>query len=183
MTKQFRNIHIYLSLFFLPLALMYAISGILYIAGINQDFGATKQTYQLDQRIEKGQEIQALVQYLQSNKLEIPTNLEAKNNRKSGALEIGGVHYSVSIKQNSDSTYTITTLKRSLIGDMIMLHKAKAKWYFDVLAIGFGLTLVLLYISGLIITLFNIKKNRKSQIITIVVGIIISIGVGALSVL
>lgn len=37
MTKQFRNIHIYLSLFFLPLALMYALSGILYIAGINQD--------------------------------------------------------------------------------------------------------------------------------------------------
>lgn len=54
MTKQFRNIHIYLSLFFLPLALMYALSGILYIAGINQDFGATKQTYTLVQNIEKG---------------------------------------------------------------------------------------------------------------------------------
>lgn len=73
-------------------------------------------------------------------------------------------------------------MERSLIGDMIMLHKAKAKWYFDILAIGFGLTLILLYISGLMITLFNIKKNRGIQIFTILAGIIISVIVGALSV-
>ena len=47
MTKQFRNIHIYLSLFFLPIALMYAITGILYISGFNQDSGASKQTYKI----------------------------------------------------------------------------------------------------------------------------------------
>ncbi|CAM3585012.1 PepSY domain-containing protein [Helicobacter ganmani] len=182
MTKQFRNIHIYLSLFFLPLALMYALSGILYIAGINQDFGATKQTYTLVQNIEKGQEVQALVEYLKSTQLKVPSNLEAKMDRKSGALEIGGVHYSASIKQNADSTWSVTTMERSLIGDMIMLHKAKAKWYFDILAIGFGLTLILLYISGLMITLFNIKKNRGIQIFTILAGIIISVIVGALSV-
>lgn len=183
MTKQFRNIHIYLSLFFLPLALMYALSGVLYICGINQDFGATKQTYTLEQEIEKGQEAQALVEYLKSNHLSITTNLEPKVNRKSGALEVGSVHYAASIKQNPDSSWTITTIERSLIGDMIMLHKSKAKWYFDVLAIGFGLTLILLYISGLMITLFNIKKNRKSQIVTILVGVVVSLVVGALSVL
>lgn len=183
MTKYFRNIHIYLSLFFLPLALMYAVSGILYIAGINQDFGATKQTYILEQNIEKGQEAKALVQYLKDNHLNVPTNLEPKINKRSGELEIGGVHYFVSIKQSADSSWIITTFKRSLIGDMIMLHKSKAKWYFDVLAIGFGLTLILLYVSGLMITLFNIKKNRKSQIVTIFIGVIVSIVVGALSVL
>ncbi|MBD5164483.1 hypothetical protein [Helicobacter sp.] len=182
MTKQFRNIHIYLSLFFLPLALMYALSGVLYIFGINQDVGATKHTYVLTQEIEKGQEAKVLVQYLQENQLAVPSNLEAKMNRKSGALEIGGVHYSASIKQNKDSTWTITTLKRSLIGDMIMLHKAKAKWYFDVLAVGFGLTLVLLYVSGLMITLFNIKKNRGIQTLTILAGIVVSVVVGILSV-
>ncbi|WP_297809682.1 hypothetical protein [uncultured Helicobacter sp.] len=183
MTKQFRNIHIYLSLFFLPLALMYALSGILYIAGFDQDVGATKQTYILTKEIAKGQESQALLEYLKENHLSVPSNMEAKMNRRSGALEMGGVHYSVSIKQNPDSTWTITTLKRSLMGDMIMLHKAKAKWYFDVLAIGFGITLILLYISGLMITLFNIKKNRRSQYMTILAGVFISVAVGALSVM
>ncbi|WP_273211925.1 hypothetical protein [Helicobacter rodentium] len=183
MTKQFRNIHIYLSLFFLPIALMYAITGILYISGFNQDSGATKQTYTLVKEIEKGQESQVLIDYLKENRLKVPSNLEAKMDRKSGALQMGGVHYSVSIKQNADSTWSITTLERSLIGDMIMLHKAKAKWYFDVLAIGFGITLVLLYLSGLMITLFNSKKNRGIQYATISAGVVISIAVGALSVM
>lgn len=182
MTKQFRNIHIYLSLFFLPIALMYALTGILYISGFNQDTGATKQSYTLTQNIEKGKEIEVLVEYLKSNNLDVPSNLTPKTG-KNDALRIGGTHYSASITKNTDSTYTITTLKRSLIGDMIMLHKAKAKWYFDVLAIGFGITLILLYLSGLMITLFNSKKNRKIQYATILAGCIVSIALGALSVI
>lgn len=64
-----------------------------------------------------------------------------------------------------------------------MLHKAKVKWYFDVLAIGFGITMFLLYFSGVMITLVNIKKNREKQILTIIAGIVISTIVGGLSVL
>ncbi|TLD83184.1 hypothetical protein LS70_005385 [Helicobacter sp. MIT 11-5569] len=182
MTKQFRNIHIYLSLFFLPIALMYAATGILYISGFNQDSWATKYNYTLTQNVEEGKEIDALVQYLKDNNLSIPSDLTPKKGRGE-ELSVGSTHYSASIKKNADSTYTITTLKRSIIGDMIMLHKAKAKWYFDVLAIGFGITLALLYLSGLMITLFNSKKNRSIQYATILAGCIISIALGALSVL
>ncbi|MBX7490375.1 hypothetical protein [Helicobacter turcicus] len=182
MTKQFRNIHIYLSLFFLPIALMYAITGILYISGFDQNSWATEHTYTLTQNIEQGEEINALVQYLKDNNLSIPSNLTPKTT-KNGALSIGSTHYSASIRKNADSTYTIRTLERSIMGDMIMLHKAKAKWYFDVLAIGFGITLILLYLSGLMITLFNSKKNRGIQYATILAGCIISVVLGALSVL
>ncbi|WP_299550108.1 PepSY-associated TM helix domain-containing protein [uncultured Helicobacter sp.] len=182
MAKQFRNLHIYLSLFFLPIALMYAITGVLYISGFNQDSGATKHSYTLTQNIEQGKEIEALVQYLKDNHLSLPSDLTPKTG-KGGTLSIGGTHYSASIVKNSDSTYTITTLKRSFIGDMIMLHKAKAKWYFNVLAIGFGITLILLYLSGLMITLFNSKKNRKIQYATILAGCVVSFIIGSLSVL
>lgn len=181
MVKNFRNIHIYLSLFFLPVALMYALTGIVYICGFNQDVGATKQTYILTQNIEKGKEVEAITEFLKNNNLAIPSNLTLKKG-KNGTLEIGGVHYSVSLMQTSDSTYNLTTLKRSILGDMIMLHKAKAMWYFNVLAIGFGLTLVLLYVSGLMITLFNIKKNRKSQYVTLILGFAITLVIGILSV-
>lgn len=160
MTKQFRNLHIYLSLFFLPLALLYAITGILYMSGINQDSGAIKHQYTLTQEIQKGQEVTALIQFLKDNNLKVPFNTTPKKGRM-GAITIGGTHYSASIVNSRDSTYTITTVQRSLIGDMVMLHKAKAKWYFDVLAVGFGITLILLYVSGLIITLFNSKKIAR----------------------
>ncbi len=181
MTKQFRNIHIYLSLFFLPLALMYALTGTLYICGFDQDSGAIKHSYVLNQAFKQEETKDVMLQFLSDNNLKIPSDLTLKTKR--GAATLGNSHYQVSLTKNEDSTYTLTTNERSIIGDMIMLHKAKAKWYFNVLAIGFALTLILLYISGLMITLFNIKKNRTSQIFTILAGLIVSIGVGILSVL
>lgn len=180
MTKQFRNIHIYLSLFFLPVALMYALTGILYISGFDQDSGATKNTYTLNAEIPKGGEAEAMLNYLQNNNIPLPSKTEPKVN-KSGALSVGGAHYSVSIAKSGENVWTITTLKRSFIGDLIMLHKAKAKWYFNILAIGFGITLVLLYLSGLMITLFNSKKNRGIQYGTIMAGIVVSVVLGVLS--
>ena len=182
MTKQFRNLHIYLSLFFLPVALMYALTGVLYISGFDQDSGATKNTYILNAEIPKGGEVDAMLKYLEDNNLPLPAKTEPKPN-KSGALSIGGTHYSASIAQSGENQWTINTTKRSLIGDMIMLHKAKAKWYFNVLAIGLGITMVLLYLSGLMITLFNSKKNRNIQYGTILAGCLVSIVLGVLSVM
>ncbi|MDD6055198.1 MAG: PepSY domain-containing protein [Helicobacter sp.] len=179
MFKLFRNTHIYLSLFFLPLALIYAITGVVYIFGFNQDVGAVKNTYQLTQNIEKGKEADALINFLKENKLKIPSNLDAKERK--GAISIGGASYSAQIMKNGESNYTITTTQRSFLGNLIMLHKAKGGWYFDVLAVGFGFTLILLYISGLMITLFHSKKNRGLQYATILAGFIITAILGFLS--
>ncbi|TQR40083.1 hypothetical protein DMB95_08605 [Campylobacter sp. MIT 12-8780] len=50
------------------------------------------------------------------------------------------------------------------------LHESKNNSLFDILAIGFGLTLFVLYVSGVMITLFVSKKNRKAQYLAIVLG-------------
>lgn len=55
-----------------------------------------------------------------------------------------------------------------------MLHKDKGAWYFSVLSVGFGVSLFLLYISGLMITLFASKKDRKNQILVLIAGILIT---------
>lgn len=179
MTKFCRNFHIYLSLFFLPVALMYALTGVLYIAGVNQDWGATKQTYLINQNIPNGEEKTIVWEYLKSNQIALPSEKVSKN--KQGNLTFGGTHYSVSLSKKGEESYELTTLKRSFIGDMIMLHKAKALWYFNILAIGFGITMGLLYLSGLIITLFNSKKNRNIQYFTIFLGFLASLVLGILS--
>lgn len=81
-------------------------------------------------------------------------NGELKEDKREGGFSAGGVHYFVNMSAK-EGEITLTTHTRSLIGDLIMLHKNQGLWYFSVL--GFGVALILLYVSGLIITLFAIK--------------------------
>ncbi|MBZ7930102.1 hypothetical protein ACD575_02085 [Campylobacter sp. LH-2024] len=171
--KIFRQIHIYLSLFFLPCALIFAISGITYILGFNQNVGLKVQTYKLNQYIQKGKEREALIEYLIENKLKLPSNIEPIKSKNKG-ITIGTVHYSANIAPINENEYLITLNTRSLLGDMIMLHKDKGLWYFSILSIGFGVTLFLLYISGLIITFFANKKDRKRQLFVLSLGFLIT---------
>ncbi|MBZ7942739.1 hypothetical protein [Campylobacter molothri] len=171
--KIFRQIHIYFSLFFLPCALIFAISGIAYILGFNQNVGLKVQTYKLNQYIQKGKEREALIEYLIENKLKLPSNIEPIKSKNKG-ITIGTVHYSANIAPINENEYLITLNTRSLLGDMIMLHKDKGLWYFSILSIGFGVTLFLLYISGLIITFFANKKDRKRQLFVLSLGFLIT---------
>ena len=94
---------------------------------------------------------------------------------------MGGIHYSVNAKAQGDDLL-ITATTRSLLGDIILLHKDKGGWYFSVLAVGFGVTLVLLYLSGLMITLFASKKDRKPQLIVLALGVLACLILGYASV-
>lgn len=180
--KFFRKIHIYISLFFLPVAALYAITGLACIFGLNQDAWSKKEVYQVNTKLESGKEADFLISYLKDNGLKIPSDSTPKK-AKNGGILIGGAHYSATIKQLDSNIAQITLQTRSILGDMIMLHKDKGKWYFAVLSVGFGITLILLYISGIIITLVNIKKDRGKQIATIIAGIVISIILGYISVM
>lgn len=178
--KLFRQIHIYVSLFFLPCAVLFALTGIVYILGADQDTGLKVENYKLVKNIEAGKEKDALIQYLQENNLKIPSNTEVIKGKDKG-VTIGGTHYSANIAPIAQNEYAITLKTRSLLGDMIMLHKDKGAWYFSVLSIAFGIALFLLYISGLIITLFASKKDRQKQLATLGAGIIITILLAYLS--
>lgn len=178
--KLFRQIHIYVSLFFLPCAVLFALTGIVYIFGADQDTGLKVENYKLVKNIEVGKEKDALIQYLQENNLKIPSNTEVIESKDKG-ITIGGAHYSANIAPIAQNEYTITLKTRSFLGDMIMLHKDKGAWYFSVLSIGFGIALFLLYISGLIITLFASKKDRQKQLATLGAGVVITIFLAYLS--
>lgn len=186
--KLFRQIHIYVSLFFLPCALLFAITGIVYIFGFNQDVGMKVESYKLVKNIDAGKEREALIDFLIENNLKVPSNtdiIKTKKGKGKGSNEngitIGGLHYSASITPISSNEYNITLQTRSLLGDMILLHKDKGAWYFSVLSVGFGITLFLLYISGLMITLFANKKDRKKQFMVLGIGFIVTIFLAYLS--
>ncbi|MDO7253160.1 PepSY domain-containing protein [Helicobacter cappadocius] len=169
--KKFsRQFHIYVSVFLLPMALLFAITGIVYILGVNQDFGATKQKWVIEETIPQEKQFDYLIDFMRKNNISFPQNIEPKQYR--GTLMIGSAKYAVTINSQEGKTI-IQSIKRSFLGNMIMLHKAKAKWYFDILSIAFGLALVLFYVSGVIMTAFC-KNNRKEILISLVLGFIVT---------
>lgn len=180
--KLFRYIHIYVSLFFLPCALLYALTGVCYVLGIDQEIGAKTQTISVEREFTKGQEREILLEILKENGIKVPSDTTLRPNKRGGGVMMGGVHYSITAKSGEDGVLSVSAKTRSLLGDLILLHKDKGAWYFSVLAVGFGVSLVLLYISGLMITLFASKKDRKPQLIVLCAGILACVILGYLSV-
>ena len=178
--KFFLQFHIYLSLFFLPVALLYAVSGLAYIFGANQDFMATKNSYKTNLVLQKGAEQEAVLQFLKEQNIKIPNDVNLKKDKKQGGLTMGTASYSINVKQAKDEL-VVTTTKRSFLGNIIMLHKDKTGWYFRILSISFGFSLMLFYLSGLMITFFANKKERKAQLLVIAAGILTSVVLGYIS--
>ncbi|EAI5560933.1 hypothetical protein B1916_06135 [Campylobacter lari] len=180
--KLFRQIHIYISLFFLPLAFLYAVTGFAYIAGFDGESGAKIQTQKVQAIIQEGAEAEFLIDFLKKNNLKLPSSLEPKLNKKGNGIELGAINYTVSIIKIDENNYEIITKERSLLGNMILLHKDKGMWYFSVLGLAFALAMIILYISGLLITIIAIRKDRGKQIAVLGVGFVITLIIAYLSV-
>lgn len=110
--KFFRKFHIYLSLFFLPVALLYAVSGLAYIFGANQDFMATKNSYKTNLVLQKGAEQEAVLQFLKEQNIKIPSDVGLKKDKKQGGLTMGTASYSINVKQAKDELVVTTTKKK-----------------------------------------------------------------------
>lgn len=159
--KLWMKLHLYLSLFFLPAALIYAITGVLYIFDIRQDSGATIITIPLDSAPPKGQEGEFILHTLESHKLQIPKDTELRNFK--GNLTMGNIKYSVSLAKDKEGKPILRATDRGLYGILLLMHKSTGKKYevgglrfsaFDGIAIGFGISMLIFYLSGLIITSF-----------------------------
>lgn len=173
MTKLFRNIHIYVSLFFLPVALVYAISGSLFILGFDADTLASAKNYTFKANIAKGQEQEVLFDFLKQHNETLPKNKSIHSKDENHILSLGTLRYNVGLKPIGENEYEINIISRSAIGLLMGLHEAKDNSLFDILAIGFAITLFVLYLSGVMITLFASKKNRNKQYAAIIVGCVI----------
>lgn len=179
MGKTFRLVHIYVSLFFLPLALLYALSGVLFLCGFNQDSGAIKKSFYIDSPFIAEEIPSKVKELLQNNNLKLPSSFEGKQAR-GGGIMFGSANYSVVAKQKGDGI-SVETMDRSVIGLAMLLHKGKTKWYFDVLAYGFALAMLVLYVSGLIIA--NLSKIKSKAWATVGVGFVAMVVLGYLSVI
>lgn len=179
--KFWMQMHLYLSLFFLPAALIYAITGVLYIFEIRQNSGATIIDIPLDSMPQKGQEEEFIITILIKNNLQIPKDTQVRMMK--GNLSMGNIKYSVSLSKDKEGKPMLRTIDRGLYGILMLMHKSSGSKheiagfklsYFDFIAIGFGLSMLLFYLSGLIITSFC-KGKRKIAFSVLGVGFILTV--------
>ncbi|MGX2982316.1 hypothetical protein [Helicobacter sp. 23-1045] len=169
--KSWMQIHLYLSLFFLPMCLIYVLTGIGYIFDFKDSAGAKIIEFALPNAPQKGAESSAIIEILRENNLKIPRDTELKTQKN--ALTMGGLKYSVSL-QNSGGEWKVRVMERSVYGVLVLMHKAKGAVYFNALAVCFALSLAIFYLSGIIMTSFC-KNKRKSAGIAVGSGLIITI--------
>lgn len=181
MDKQlWMKVHTYLSLFFLTAAFIYALTGVLYIFEIRQNSGAQIWKYPIESIPQKEEAGEVILNILQQNNLEIPSDTKIKNIR--GNFSMGNVYYGATILKDRDGQIIVQVTKRNLYGVLMLMHKSVGTKFelgsfkfsfFDFIAIGFGISMFLFYFSGLVITSFC-KKRRLSSFITFFVGFIIT---------
>lgn len=178
--KLWMQIHLYLSLFFLPVAFIYALTGALYLFDLREEVGAKVYEIKLDSMPEKGQEKAFIIQTLEANQLPVPKNTDVRIQK--GNLVMGSLTYSVSLSSNKQGEPQLRAVDRSLYGILLLMHKAKGSKYeigsfklglFDFIAIGFAFSLIIFYFSGLVITSFC-KKNRTNALGVFIGGFLIT---------
>lgn len=172
------KVHLYLSLFFLPAALIYAITGSLYLFNVREEAGATIHEVKIN-LLPNGHEQETILNILKENNLKIPKNTELKVVR--GNQSMGSMQYSVSVIKDKDGSYILRTVERSLYGILLLMHKGKGGFYFDIIAVSFSISLILFYVSGLIITSFC-KNKRKTALIAFLLGFVATITMIILSI-
>lgn len=169
--KNWMQIHTYLSLFFLPACLIYAITGTGFILGFRADAGATIYEFSIKEMPEKGEAKDFIIQKLRDNNLPIPKNTELRYHR--GAPIMGDLKYNIALGKNRNDELVMRVTNRGLYGILLLMHLAKGKYYFDIIAVAFSVSLILFYLSGLIVTQFC-KNKRKEGLIALLLGGIIT---------
>lgn len=182
MKKHSRSFHIYLSLFLLPMALLYALSGALFLCRFDENTGAKIQSYVFEKDSSKD-EFGNLMHFLEQNKLALPLNKAIHSKDENVILSLGTPYYSVSLKALNANQYELSTIKASFVGLLMNLHEAKDNSIFNILAFSFAAVLFILYITGFIITFFAMSKNkRKPQYIAIFSGLFVCIFLACLKI-
>ncbi|MGX2972725.1 hypothetical protein [Helicobacter sp. T3_23-1059] len=186
----FLRYHLYISLFFLPLALMYKITGIVcifgYFGGVDRQAIALDETqkhffsdfmYPLDVDSSNADRESArakILAFLAQNQITIPLNTNLYDSRDKNHFILGSTHHSVEVAKSSPRQILIC--KNDFLANLVALHFSRAGVGFSILAFCFVVFMGITYITGLLMCDF--RKNGKKYLFTIVLGFVISATLG-----
>lgn len=176
MTNVWMRTHNYVSMFFLPVALLYAVTGGLYIMGVHG--GADrKEIIEVATAQPLAQDAKALQTFvgaqLQDRKLRLPEG-DAQFGR--GTFIWGQPSgYHVMLEPLKGSTGTrIVCITPASYSRLVFLHKAKCGTPFKALGIAFAIAMTLIYLSGLVIG-WRAVSRRRTFLATLAAGALVTV--------
>ncbi|ADU84261.1 hypothetical protein [Helicobacter pylori] len=162
-----RYFHIYATTFFFPLALLFAVSGLLLLFGVRQDTNANIKEWVLEKSLKKEERLDFLKDFIKENHIVMPKKIEPREYK--GVLVIGTPLYEISLEIKNTQTI-IKTIERGFLGALIMLHKAKVGIVFKALVGIFCVFLLLFYLSAFLMVAF---QDTKRMFISVLIGSVV----------
>ncbi len=186
--KYYRDIHLYASLFFIPMAVFYLITGSVCVLGIwgNEtresisldmkqkeyfsDFRDSSHTKSSPESLQNARN--KILAFLLENNLAIPYTTNIKDSWDNKRFVFGGMAYFLEIDKNTPESITYT--KRDVQNNLVSFHFERGSGVIDVFAFVFMGFLFLTYVSGILLSSFS--KHKWKYGATIGIGFVIMLG-------
>ncbi|WP_370979945.1 hypothetical protein [Agaribacterium sp. ZY112] len=166
------HLHSYIACFFLPIALLYLATGLVYMLGyegeeselLHQPFTLENKTWPIDEAKVKAE----LEPFIKENKLgPFPTDFYNEEGKWLSWYSYKGA---ITLFPTEDpGEYTLEVIEHDFWKSLLLIHKSYAGPFFWYLSFAFGLSLLFSLTSGLIIAIAS-KKFRSNSLISLVIG-------------
>ncbi|GAB1270177.1 hypothetical protein NBRC116493_34310 [Aurantivibrio infirmus] len=177
--KLLIQIHGYIAVFFLPLALLYAITGAFYILGETGGVVRTDASLESSNIPTTAKEIIPLIEAtLNENNWRVPSADEYVRELQDGYLWSSlGESVRVTITEGS-STIALNHTKNTWYKQLVEIHKDHAGKYFSLLGFAFGVGMIIMTISGAIMMLQS-PTHKRIAITLVSAGTVITLATWA----
>lgn len=180
------KVHGYIAVFFLPMALLYAVTGTLYIVGKS---GSTESvSIELEMTSSWPNTIDAAQSLvggtLRENNLAATIDSVLATARTNSDTEYywRTLTHSVTLTRTGETTARLQTQRNSLYRQLVEIHKDHAGIMFTVLGFGFGIAMAVLILSGSLM-MFKSRLHRRSATLLLSSGTALCVGAYFASVL
>ena len=177
--KLWMRVHSYLSILFLPLALVYAVSGIAYLFADWDTSNKSRITlYDLEPESPRSlEQVEPLLrEQLKANSYSIPTGELKEDDENEAHVEWKtGRSYTVRYRPSSSTKGKayISIRQKTFYGRLISLHKGDGRDLLDILGASFACILILSYLTGVYLAI-KIPYLRTGTLIAFIGGTLLT---------
>ena len=158
------SLHLVLSLFFLPMIMVYAVTGLLYLGGVDQRFTSRVVVHELNASDQPPYADSC--RELERRGVVLPEG-EArpfKGNHILGPMI--GTHV---LFLRKGPSLRAEVVEPGIYPNLMLAHKGKAGWWFTALGGGAAFSLVILYVTGILLMWKN-RRRRKLMLVSAALG-------------
>lgn len=162
--RSSHSLHLVLSLFFLPMIVVYAVTGLLYMGGVDQHFTSHVAVYELN-AADRPPYADACRE-LERRGVALP---EGKVRPFKGNHILGSMTDTHVLFLRKGHSLRAEVVEPGIYPNLMLAHKGKAGWWFAALGYGAAISLIILYVTGILLMWRN-RRKRKLMLVSAALG-------------